>query len=323
MYRSTPTRYTPGQPSSHQQLWSSLQRRFAAQCKPGAPAEGAVRAIQIQPLPGQEQAAVWSLGFLEQGSTRRTASLSRDFQSVAATVEPDQKCYIVVYVGDLNKTRSSLGQPKPAQQGEWVLIAYVPETCTAADAKQMADNRAGLKAGLGAEFFCGDMWCLNRQQIALSNYLKTMDAGPSAAVPMTSTQQEVVRIQAALRGNATRKGVAREKSRKSNAAQLIQGIQRRRSAASLSTDGVGRVLGGVAEAPSMDDAVDEVWEERLQGARSAYMDSCKRLNTALEELEQTLCMLNGDEYKHAEPILHSRAHLVKKLEIMQATGQGA
>ena len=62
---------------------------------------------------------------------------------------------------------------------------------------------------------------------------------------MTSTQQEVVRIQAALRGNATRKGVAREKSRKSNAAQLIQGIQRRRSAASLSTDGVGRVLGGV------------------------------------------------------------------------------
>ena len=36
----------------------------------------------------------------------------------------------------------------------------------------------------------------------------------------------------------------------------------------------------------MDDAVDEVWEERLQGARSAYMDSCKRLNTALEELER-------------------------------------
>ena len=34
-------------------------------------------------------------------------------------------------------------------------------------------------------------------------------------------------------------------------------------------------------------------------------------------------MLNGDEYKHDEPILHSRAHLVKKLEIMQATGQVA
>ena len=34
-------------------------------------------------------------------------------------------------------------------------------------------------------------------------------------------------------------------------------------------------------------------------------------------------LLNGDEYKHAEPILHSRAHLVKKLEIMQATGQVA
>ena len=39
--------------------------------------------------------------------------------------------------------------------------------------------------------------------------------------------------------------------------------------------------------------------------------------------EPVLMLLNGDEYKHAEPILHSRAHLVKKLEIMQATGQVA
>lgn len=43
------------------------------------------------------------------------------------------------------------------------------------------------------------------------------------------------------------------------------------------------------------DAADAVWDERIQGVRGAYVDSCSRLVGALEELEQTLCTLSGDE----------------------------
>ena len=45
-------------------------------------------------------------------------------------------------------------------------------------------------------------------------------------------------------------------------------------------------------------------------------DSCRRLAGALEELEQSLCTLTGDEYRHDEPLLHARAHLAQKLEML-------
>ena len=65
--------------------------------------------------------------------------------------------------------------------------------------------------------------------------------------------------------------------------------------------------------PVVGDAPDTVWEERIQGLRVAYNDSARRLVGALEELEQTLCGLTGDEYRKDEPLLHARAHMVRQL----------
>ena len=64
------------------------------------------------------------------------------------------------------------------------------------------------------------------------------------------------------------------------------------------------------------DATDEVWEERIRGVRRSYIDSCSRLTGALGQLEQTLCGLIGDEYRPEQPLLHARAHMQRKLEML-------
>ena len=46
-----------------------------------------MRGLKVMPLDGQGNAATWSLGFKEVGSTSRTTSLSRDFQGLAAMVD--------------------------------------------------------------------------------------------------------------------------------------------------------------------------------------------------------------------------------------------
>ena len=58
---------------------------------------------------------------------------------------------------------------------------------------------------------------------------------------------------------------------------------------------------------------------RTTGVRSAYFDSCKHLAGALDELEQTLCGLLGEEYKADQPLLHARAHMLKKIELGAAS----
>jgi hypothetical protein len=65
------------------------------------------------------------------------------------------------------------------------------------------------------------------------------------------------------------------------------------------------------------DATEVIWEERIKGVRHAYTDSCSRLVGALEELEQTLCTLTGDEYRADQPLLHARAHMAKSLELFR------
>ena len=116
---------------------------------------------------------------------------------------------------------------------------------------------------------------------------------------------------------------------RASAAMAIQRRQRCKSNPDIGMDmdmGMGMVLaagsgGGGGEGAALSDANDAVWAERIKGIKSAYVDSCVRLGSALEELEQTLCLLTGDEYHADEPMLHSRAHLVKKLEIINSTGQ--
>ena len=146
-------------PSRH--LWPALQRRFTDQNKPSTAPDRLLRAFSVVPLEGQEESAAWTLGFKEVGSTLRTVSLSRDFNAVSAMVDPAVPCYLVVYVGDVQQ----LDAPKPVGMEvpkEWMLISYVPSSCTSFEAKKMADNRAGLKAGLGAEHFTdGGLWCVH------------------------------------------------------------------------------------------------------------------------------------------------------------------
>lgn len=292
-------------------MWAALQRRFTDQNRPSCPPELLVRGLKVSPLDGQGSSATWSLGFKETGSVPRTQSLSRDFQSLAAVVDPDTMCYLAIYVGDLHRG-SMLGAGKD-DTAQWVLISYVPESCTAVMAKRMADNRAGLKAGLGTEFFCGDMWCSSRDQITLSHYIKQLESAESKSAGSEAERAAV--IQAAYRGRQSRQKVDQMKQDRENAAAAIQRRIRRKSA----TASMG---GGLAsEGAELSDATAEVWEERIKGVKSAYVDSCVRLGSALEELEQTLCLLTGDEYRADEPMLHSRAHLLKKLEIINSTGQ--
>ena len=60
-----------------QHLWQALQRRFGDQNKPTTAAELLVRGLKIVPLDGQENSAVYALGFLEAGAVRRTWQKAR------------------------------------------------------------------------------------------------------------------------------------------------------------------------------------------------------------------------------------------------------
>mmetsp|Transcript_84601 Transcript_84601/g.168937 ORF Transcript_84601/g.168937 Transcript_84601/m.168937 type:complete len:208 (-) Transcript_84601:335-958(-) len=204
-------------------------------------------------------------------------------------VEPDRSCYLVAYVGDVQQPSAAPSPPA----GEWVLIAYVPSTCTSFEAKKMADNRANLKVGLGAEAFtAASMWCVSPEQITLSNYMRTLEEsdGGEKRRDAAAREQEAAaaKIQALGRGKALRRG---------------------KSGSSKDAD-PGRGGGAGAALP---DATEAVWEERIQGVRHAYANSCSRLVGALEDLEMTLCALTGDEYRQDEPLLHARAHMAQHI----------
>lgn len=144
------------------------------------------------------------------------------------------------------------------------------------------------QAGLGAEYFCGDMWTSSRDQITLSHYIKTLDVAPEL-----DTAEHASVIQAAYRGKQSRRGTAELKGSRASAAKAIQRRQRRKSNPDMMLeDMLGG--GGGGEGFALSDANEEVWAERIKGIKSAYVDSCTRLGSALEELEQTLCLLTGD-----------------------------
>ena len=286
----------PGHPQSH--LWAALKRRFADQTRPSTAPNRLLRALCITPLEGQEESAAFTLGYREIGSVLRTVSLSRDFSAVQAMVEPEQPCYIAVFVGDVQhqQPQPQLQPPPPhVPQQDWVLIAYVPSTCSSFEAKKMADGRVGLRESLGAEAFVSvGMWCVSPEQITLSNYMRSMDGASADSAGALSPDRA---------------------ARQELAASKIQGVIRRKS---QSTDD--------AQLPPMpppivfsrgaaaSDPTEAIWEERMKGMRYAYVDACKRLVGQLEELEQTLCGLTGDEYRQDEPLLHARAHLAKNLD---------
>jgi len=278
-------------------LWAALQRRFEEQDKARVMPEKLVRAIMVVPLDGQEGSATWSLGFKETGEVRRTTSLSRDFQSIAALVPPRAPAYLLLYVGDLQGSSAGGGK-----QSNWAVIAWVPPSCSAAESKKMADNRSVLKAGLGAGCFSGDMWCTAPEQITLSNYIKSMDGRAAAAPAEEETDEQAVRIQALYRGKRGRK----------RSASVAQGRP-----SSPPSQPPSKALPLRHEEAGATEATDEIWEERIHGVRSGYVDSCRRLSSALEELEQALCSLTGDAYRPDEPLLHVRAHINKKIEIYE------
>ena len=167
----------------------------------------------------------------------------------------------------------------------------------------MADNRSALKAGLGSEFFSADMWCTSPEQICLSNYIKTLESSATASATaspgprLAASPSAVQRIQAVARGKQARHEVAKRASSRGDPAPA-------------------RTVGAGTEADAPLDATDEVWEERIRGVRRAYVDSCSRLTDALGELEATLCGLTGDEYRPDQPLLHARAHMQRKLEML-------
>ena len=169
----------------------------------------------------------------------------------------------------------------------------------------MADNRSVLKAGLGADCFAGDMWCTSPDQITLSNYIKTVD-GRGVTQPVEQETPEVVRIQATIRGKQGRRRTARAAKDHAGGPRSSSPPSARSSALPLRHDEVG-----------VTEATDEIWEERIYGVRTAYVDSCRRLSSALEELEQALCSMTGDAYRADEPMLHVRAHINKKIQIYE------
>jgi hypothetical protein len=126
-------------------MWAALQRRFNDQNRPGCARELLARGLKVLPIDGQTSSVTWSLGFKETGSCSRTASLSRDFQSLASMVEAEQACYLLAFVGDLHGGSLGTVATSNSDPAKWILISFVPESCTASLAKRMADNRTGLK----------------------------------------------------------------------------------------------------------------------------------------------------------------------------------
>lgn len=275
-------------------LWPALQRRFSDQNKPSTAPDRLLRGLCCVPLDGQEESAAWTLGFREVGATLRTASLARDFQALASMVDPAAPCYLVVYVGDVPEIRAA---QRDATVGSWMLVAYVPSTCSSFEARKMADNRAGLKAGLGAEKFAdGGLWCVHVDQISLSNYMRSLDASGGAADEVEALPRSPVKVDdPPPPPPATTEGKAASRPGSAIAALGVPGFE-----------------GGV-----LPDATEAIWEQRIKGVRNAYKDSCSRLVGALEELEQTLCNLTGDKYEQDEPLLRARAHMAKNLELMR------
>ena len=126
-------------------MWAALQRRFNDQNRPGCARELLARGLKVLPIDGQTSSVTWSLGFKETGSCSRTASLSRDFQSLASMVEAEQACYLVAFVGDLHGGSMGGVATSNMDPAKWILISFVPESISASLAKRMADNRTGLK----------------------------------------------------------------------------------------------------------------------------------------------------------------------------------
>ena len=301
-------------PSRH--LWPALQRRFTDQNKPSTAPDRLLRAFSVVPLEGQEESAAWTLGFKEVGSTLRTVSLSRDFNAVSAMVDPAVPCYLVVYVGDVQQ----LDAPKPVGMEvpkEWMLISYVPSSCTSFEAKKMADNRAGLKAGLGADRFTeGGMWCVHVEQISLSNYMRAAEsaAGEDAGMPPAAAEESFLPP-----SRPEPPSVQPEPRKKDAVAELRSGVAPTDAAlaAAVSTKPGQQPPGYGVGGDELADATEAIWEERIKGVRHAYTDSCSRLVGALEELEETLCSLSGEPYRQDEPILRARAHMEKNLQLLR------
>jgi len=302
-------------PQTH--LWPALQRRFGDQNSIGQAPERLLRGLCISPLDGQEESSVWTLGFRENGATMRTASLARDFSALSAMIDPKGPCYLAVFVGDVPERPASAGP-----NANWLLISYVPSTCTSFEARKMADNRAGLKAGLGAEFFTdGGLWCVHTDQISLSNYMRSLDASSAGAGAPGSPGSSPQQMSLYATGSTPAADRSSAAAQQELAAAKIQGIARKNSQTKRypGADDGGATPGlGLSEARDpLADATEAIWEERIKGVRHAYFDSCSRLVSSLEELEQTLCGLTGDHYRQDAPVLRARAHLAKNLELMR------
>ena len=308
-------------PQTH--LWPALQRRFSDQQSPSIASDRLLRGLAIQPLDGQEESSAYTLGYREVGSVLRTPSLARDFQALAAMVEPTRPCYIAAYVGDVNIDAGG-GDGAATRRNQWVLIAYVPSECSSFEAKKMADNRAGLKTGLGADCFGeGGMWAVAPDQISLSHYMRSTDATAGGGGSGGGENGDG----SAERG-AARSPLGPAEQQRDLAASTIQGAMRRtgdtgghsKGAAAAAAESPAfpvSAAGAVRLGDAPADATDAIWEERITGVRHAYVDSCSRLVGALEELEQTLCGLTGDEYRAEEPLLRARAHMTKNLELLR------
>jgi hypothetical protein len=159
--------------------WKRRQQKFAEQNRPNTPPERLSRAIAVVPMEGQEGAGIWSLGFKELGTAvPRTSSLAHDFQAASGLVAPSLPCYLLLFVGDIHSGAVPPGATDP--HSRWVLVSFAPQSCSAEVAKLVAANREGLKAGLGADYFVGDMWCTAREQISLSFYIRQSDAAKAS-----------------------------------------------------------------------------------------------------------------------------------------------
>ena len=250
---------------------------------------------------------MWTLGFKESGATMRTASLARDFQALAAMVDPTTPAYLLVFVGDVPE------RPAGLPNANWLLISRIdppaPATrharwpTTVRGSKQASERNTSPRAVCGA---------YRLSKSASSNYMRSLDAtGESSGSPMRLGSPEKQEL----------------------AAAKIQSIQRRNSssrsktpvpatpasvkAAVMPGGGFGVSATGGVEVEPLSDATEAIWEERIKGVRHAYYDSCTRLVSSLEELEQTLCSLTGDSFRPDEPILRARAHISKNLELLQ------
>ncbi|EJU05194.1 actin depolymerizing protein [Dacryopinax primogenitus] len=120
-----------------------------------------------------------------------TSSLSSDVQHISSIVDADTAAYLLVQLDS---------------KGKWVLVSYVPDTCTVRQKMLYASTRNALTRGLGAAAFVDSAFISAPSDLAstlVSRSTSSTGGGPARSatspglIPLSNGEKELASIRAA------------------------------------------------------------------------------------------------------------------------------